>query len=204
MNSLVPQPITLTGQVVSLEPLSREHADALLEAAQSEEIWLYTLDKPRTMEAMQDYIARALGERDNKTAFPFAVRHIKTNRFIGCTRYVNIAPQRRGLEIGYTWYAPRFWRTAVNTECKYLLLKHAFETLQFIRVEFQTMSENARSRAAILRLGAMEEGLLRSRMVRRNGQRFDSIFFSILDNEWPTVKAKLEGALKSSVQTNNR
>lgn len=204
MNSLGPQPITLIGQVVSLEPLSMEHADALLEAAQSEEIWLHTLDKPRTMEAMQDYIARALGERYNKTAIPFAVRHIKTNRFIGCTRYVSIAPLRRGLEIGFTWYAPQFWRTAVNTECKYLLLKHAFETLQYIRVEFQTMSENARSRAAILRLGAIEEGILRSRIVRCDGQRFDSIFFSILDNEWPTVKAKLEDALKCSAQTNNR
>jgi RimJ/RimL family protein N-acetyltransferase len=198
MNSLAPQPITLTGQVVSLEPLSMEHADALLEAAQSEEIWLHTFDRPRTMEAMQDYIARALGERDNKTAIPFAVRHITTNRFIGCTRYVSIAPLRRGLEIGFTWYAPQFWRTAVNTECKYLLLKHAFESLQCIRVEFQAMSENARSRAAILRLGAIGEGLLRSRMVRRDGQRFDSIVFSILDNERPAVRAKLEDALKSS------
>lgn len=192
---IVPQPITLTGQVVSLEPLSMEHAGALLDAAQSEEIWLYTLDKPRTMELMQDYIARALVERDNQTAVPFAVRHIDTNRFIGCTRYVNIVPLRRGLEIGYTWYAPQFWRTSVNTECKYLLLKYAFETLQYIRVEFQTLSENARSRAAILRLGAIEEGILRSRMVRRNGQRFDAVFFSILDVEWPAVKAKLDGIL---------
>src|ERR1700694_2328833 len=175
MNSLVPQPITLTGQVVSLEPLSMTHADALLEAAQSEEIWLHTLDKPRTTAAMHDYIARALGERDNKTGIPFAVRLIQTNRFIGSTRYVNIAPPRRGLEIGFTWYTPHYWRTAVNTECKYLLLKHAFETLRYIRVEFQANSENARSRAAILRLGATEEGTLRVRMVRGDGQRFDGL-----------------------------
>jgi RimJ/RimL family protein N-acetyltransferase len=197
MNSLVPQPITLAGQTVSLEPLSMEHAGALLEAAQSEEIWLHTVDKPRTMEAMQDYIARALGERDNKTGIPFAVRHIETNRFIGSTRYANIAPLRRGLEIGYTWYSPLFWRTSVNTECKYLLLKHAFETLQYIRVELQAMVDNARSRAAILRLGAIEEGVLRSRIVRRNGQRFDAVFFSILDKEWPGVKVRLEGLLKA-------
>src|ERR1700694_1811763 len=197
MNSLVPQPITLTGQVVSLEPPSMTHADALLAAAHSEEIWLHTLDKPRTTEAMHDYIARALGERDNKTGIPFAVRLIQTNRFIGSTRYVNIAPPRRGLEIGFTWYTPHYWRTAVNTECKYLLLKHAFETLRYIRVEFQANSENARSRAAILRLGATEEGTLRARMVRRDGQRFDGVFFSILDTEWPRVKAKLEDALKS-------
>lgn len=193
---IVPRPVTLTGQVLSLEPLSMEHADDLLEAAQSKEIWLYTLDQPQTAEAMRDYILRALQDRDDKSAIPFVVRHRETNRFIGCTRYVNIAPLRRGLEIGFTWYAPQFWRTAVNSECKYLLLKHAFETLRYIRVEFQTMSENVRSRAAILRLGAMEEGRLRSRMVRRNGQRFDSIFFSILDNEWPTIKARLEEALK--------
>jgi RimJ/RimL family protein N-acetyltransferase len=174
-----------------------EHAEALLQAAQSEEIWLHTLDKPRTMDAMQDYIARAIGERDNKTAIPFAVRHIGTNRFIGSTRYANIAPQRCGLEIGFTWYAPQFWRTAVNTECKYLLLKHAFESLQYIRVELQAMAGNARSRAAILRLGAIEEGVLRSRIVRRNGQRFDSVFFSILENEWPAIKVRLEEALRS-------
>jgi N-acetyltransferase len=197
MNGMVPQPVTLSGQTVSLEPLSMEHAGALLEAAQSEEIWLHTLDKPQTIEAMQDYIARALGDGDNKTWIPFAVRHIATDRFIGSTRYANIAPLRRGLEIGFTWYAPRFWRTSVNTECKYLLLKHAFETLQYIRVELQAMVDNARSRAAILRLGAIEEGVLRSRIVRRNGQRFDSVFFSILDNEWPGVKARLEGLLKA-------
>jgi len=126
---------------------------------------------------------------------PFAVRHLDTDRLIGGTRYVNIAPLRRGLEIGYTWYAPEFWRTAVNTECKYLLLKHAFEALEYIRVEFQVNSRNARSRAAVLRLGAIEEGLLRSRMVRHDGTRIDSVVFSILDVEWPAVKAKLEGAL---------
>jgi RimJ/RimL family protein N-acetyltransferase len=173
-----------------------DHAAALLPAAQSEEIWQYTLDKPTTLDAMRDYIARALADRDNKTAIPFAVRQLESDRLIGCTRYVNIAPQRRGLEIGFTWYAPEFWRTAVNTECKYLLLRHAFETLRYVRVEFVAMSGNARSRAAILRLGAIEEGTLRSRMVRSNGERFDAVFFSILDTEWPAVKATLERALR--------
>ena len=195
MNGAIPRPVTLTGRVVSLEPLSLNHADALLEAAQSGEIWRHTVDQPQTMESMKAYIARALAERDNTTSVPFAVRHLDTDRLIGGTRYVNIAPLRRGLEIGYTWYAPEFWRTAVNTECKYLLLKHAFEALEYIRVEFQVNSRNARSRAAVLRLGAIEEGLLRSRMVRHDGTRIDSVVFSILDVEWPAVKAKLEGAL---------
>jgi RimJ/RimL family protein N-acetyltransferase len=196
MNSLIPEPVTLHGRTVNLEPLALEHAEALLEAAQSTEIWQHTLDRPQTMDAMQDYIARAVGERDQKTSIPFAVRHIETNRLIGSTRYANMAPLRGGLEIGFTWYMPEFWRTAVNTECKYLLLKYAFETLQFIRVEFLAMAGNARSRAAILRVGATQEGVLRSRMVRRNGERFDAVVFSILDNEWPGVKARLEAALK--------
>jgi len=144
-----------------------------------------------------DYVARALGDRDLGTAVPFAVRHISTNRLIGSTRYTNIAPQGRCLEIGYTWYAPEYWGTGVNTECKYLLLEHAFETLGCIRVEFQVNKDNARSRAAVLRLGAVEEGVLRSRMVRRNGERIDAVFFSILDNEWPAVKARLERALNA-------
>lgn len=178
-----------------LEPLSIEHADALFEAAGSDEIWEHTLDRPQSAELMNEYIARALGERDSGTGIPFVVRHVPTERLIGCTRFVNIAPLRRGLEIGFTWYVPQFWRTAVNSECKYLLLTHAFETMRCIRVELQTMSGNVRSRAAILRLGATEEGVLRSRMVRRNGDRFDSIFFSILDHEWPALKARLEARL---------
>jgi RimJ/RimL family protein N-acetyltransferase len=196
MRSIVLGRVTLTGQVVRLEPLSIKHAEPLLEAALSDEIWLYTMDRPQTMDAMRDYIARAIRERDKKTAVPFSVRHLPTHRLIGCTRYTNIAPLRRGLEIGFTWYERQFWRTAVNTECKYLLLTHAFEALRYFRVELQAMSGNARSRAAILRLGAKEEGLLRSRLVRRNGERFDSVFFSILDTEWPAVKAKLEDALR--------
>jgi N-acetyltransferase len=195
-DSVTPRPVTLAGKVVSLEPLSMDQASALLDAAQSDEIWRHTLDQPQTPEEMRDYITRALADRDAGTTIPFAVRHLATNRFIGCTRYLNIAPSRRGLEIGYTWYAPAFWRTAVNTECKYQLLQHAFETLRYIRVEFLVNAANTRSRAAVLRLGAREEGVLRSRMVRRNGERFDGVIFSILDREWPAVKAKLEGALQ--------
>jgi len=193
--------ITLTGTVVSLEPLSIEHAGALLEAARSDQIWRHTLDRPQTIQVMEDYIARALSDRDNQDAIPFAVRHIETGRFIGCTRYVNIAPARRGLEIGYSWYAPEFWRTAVNTECKLLLLKHAFETMHCIRVELVVNAHNTRSRTAILRLGAIEEGTLRSRMMRRDGERIDAVFFSILEAEWPAVKATLEGAMKSGGRT---
>jgi N-acetyltransferase len=195
MANAVLQTVTLTGSIVRLQPMSADHADRLLDAGESDEIWRHTLDRPQTIELMRDYITRALADRDAGTAIPFVVRHLATDRLIGCTRYVNMMPARGCLEIGYTWYAPEFWRTAVNTECKYLLLKHAFETLRFIRVEFVVAAQNARSRAAVLRLGAIEEGTLRSRMIRRNGERVDAVFSSILDHEWPGVKAKLEGAL---------
>ena len=189
------EPVTLEGHVVRLEPLSFEHAPDLLLAAQTEEIWRYTLDDPRTTDAMRSYIERALTEREAGTAMPFAVRHLATGRAIGSTRYAAISRPNRGVEIGWTWYAPEFWRTAVNTESKYLLLRHAFETLGCIRVELKTDARNTRSRTAIARLGAVEEGTLRSKVIMRDGYRRDSVYFSILDGEWPAVKARLEAWL---------
>ena len=190
-----PKPVTLTGQILSLEPLSLNHAVQLSEAAQSEEIWQHTLDKPRSVELMTAYIERALAEQSKGTMLPFAVRHLKDNRIIGSSRYWEITPWRRGLQIGFTWFDPRYWGTNVNTESKYLLLKHAFEDLGTVRVEMQTSTQNTRAHQAILRLGAVEEGILRARIVRPDGTRFDSIFFSILDNEWDSVKQRLETKL---------
>ena len=189
-------PVVLEGDAVRLEPLSHEHEAGLLVAAQDEEIWRVTIDDPRTPEAMHSYVARALAARDAGTAFPFAVVHRGEGRAIGATRYHAISYPDRGLEIGFTWYAPRFWRTRVNTECKYLLLTHAFERLGCIRVEFKTDARNARSRAAILRLGAVEEGTLRSKVVMRDGHLRDSVYFSILDREWPAAKRRLEEYLR--------
>ena len=162
-----------------------------------EEIWRVTLDDPRTPQEMHAYVSRALADRDAGTAFPFAVRHLAEGRVVGATRYHSISFANRSVEIGFTWYSPRFWRTGVNTECKYLLLTHAFERLGCIRVEFKTDARNARSRAAILRLGATEEGTLRSKVIMRDGHRRDSVYFSILDREWPAVKKRLE-ALRGS------
>jgi len=190
-----PASVTLEGRVVRLEPLSHAHEAELLAAAQSEEIWRVTLDDPRTPELMQSYVTRAIRDREAGLALPFAVRHRALDRIIGSTRYHNVAHSDRGLEVGFTWYAPEFWRTAVNTECKYLLLTHAFEKLGCIRVELKTDARNSRSRAAILRLGAREEGTLRSKVIMRDGHRRDSVHFSILDHEWPSVKLRLEGML---------
>jgi RimJ/RimL family protein N-acetyltransferase len=189
-------PVTLEGTLVRLEPLSHAHERDLLVAAQDEEIWRVTIDDPRTPEAMRSYVSRALAARDSGLAFPFAVVHRGEQRAVGATRYHSISFPDRGLEIGFTWYAPRFWRTGVNTECKYLLLRHAFEQLGCIRVEFKTDSRNARSRAAILRLGAVEEGTLRSKVIMRDGHRRDSVYFSILDHEWPEVRDRLERLLE--------
>jgi RimJ/RimL family protein N-acetyltransferase len=190
-----PKPVILTGRFVSLEPLSLEHAVQLSEAAQSEEIWHHTLDKPRTLELMTAYIERALTEQAKGTSLPFAVRHLQDNRIIGSTRYWEITPWRRGLQIGFTWFDPKYWGTNVNTESKYLLLKQAFEELGTVRVEIQTSTQNTRAQKAILKLGAVEEGVLRARIVRPDGTRLDCIFYSILDNEWDSVKQSLEARL---------
>ncbi len=190
------EPVTLAGQVIRLEPLGLAHAEELLEAAQDEEIWRYTLDDPRTLEAMERYITQALREREQGQCLPFAVRHLPSGKAIGSTRYAAISRPHRGMEIGWTWYARPFWRTAVNTEAKYLLLRHAFETLHCIRVELKTDGRNERSQRAIARLGAVREGALRSKVIMRDGYRRDSVYFSILDVEWPEVKARLEGWLE--------
>ena len=187
-----PAAVTLTGRHVVLEPLDPGHVPALLAAAQSDEIWRWTIDDPRTPDTMLDYVTRALAAREAGQALPFAVRHRASDTVIGCTRYHAISHADLGLEIGFTWYHPSWWRSAVNTECKYLLLTHAFERLGCIRVELKTDARNALSRAAILRLGALEEGTLRSKVIMRDGHRRDSVYFSILDREWPAVKAGLQ------------
>ena len=189
-------PVTLEGQVVRLEPLSIAHEPALLAAAQDERIWRFTIHDPRTPELMRDYVRSALSDRDRGEALPFAVYHREAGRVIGATRYHSISAPNRGVEIGFTWYAPEFWRTRVNTECKYLLLCHAFDVLGCIRVELKTDGRNGRSREAILRLGAREEGTLRSKVIMRDGHRRDSVYFSILDHEWPAVKERLARMLK--------
>ena len=189
-------PVTLEGPRMRLEPLSHEHEPALLLAARDEAIWRVTMDDPRTPEAMHDYVTRALRARETGLAFPFAVFHKGAGRVIGSTRFHSVSFPDRGVSIGLTWYAPEFWGTGVNTESKYLLLAHAFERLGCIRVEFNADARNGRSRAAILRLGAVEEGTLRSKVVLRDGHRRDAVYFSILDHEWPAVRERLERLMR--------
>lgn len=191
-------PVTLEGTTVRLEPLSVAHEPALLAAAQDERIWRYTIHDPRTPELMRAYVGAALRDQERGEALPFAVYHREAAEIIGATRYHSVSAANRSVEIGFTWYAPRYWRSRVNTECKYLLLTYAFERLRCIRVELKTDGRNEQSRRAILRLGAKEEGTLRSKVIMRDGHRRDSVYFSILDDEWPAVKARLEAMLSRS------
>jgi len=189
------EPITLEGRWVRLEPLAQHHAVGLAEAARDEEIWRYMPAKLTTIEQIKHWITETLALQATGAVLPFAIVERAEGRAIGSTRYLNIMPRDRGLEIGWTWLGRAAWRTAVNTECKYLLLRHAFETLDCIRVQFKTDQRNERSRRAIERIGGQFEGILRQHMVLPDGSYRDSAFYSIIDAEWPAVKAKLADRL---------
>jgi N-acetyltransferase len=182
---------------VRLELLSLAHAPDLFAVAQDEEIWRWlAIPAPSTLEEMRAWVAEALSLQARVGEQPFAVIDRATGRAIGSTRYLNVEAPHRGLEIGWTWYCRAYWRTAVNTECKYLLLRHAFETLGCIRVQFRTDLRNERSQRAIERLGAVREGVLRKhRIVPRDGYHRSSVCYSIIDDEWPAVKSRLESML---------
>lgn len=189
-------PITLTGRVVRLEPLSQAHVPELTIAGQDESIWRYMLyGNVHTQEQMQAWVDDILNRQKRGSDLPFAVIHLESSRAIGATRYLDIRPEHKSLEIGGTWYSVPYQHTAVNTECKYLLLQHAFEDLGCIRVQLKTDRLNERSQRAIERIGAIKEGVLRSHMIRPDGTIRDSVFYSILDREWPSVKKRLERML---------
>jgi RimJ/RimL family protein N-acetyltransferase len=193
------QPIILAGNLVRLEPLSESHVPDLTISGQDENIWQYMLYSTiRTEQQMRSWVLDLLAQQAKGTDLPFAVIHLESGRVIGATRYLNIRPQDRALEIGGTWYSVEFQRTAVNTECKYLLLKHAFEGLKCIRVQFKTDLRNERSQRALERIGAVKEGILRSHMITPDGYIRDSVFYSILASEWPVVKARLEEKLQTN------
>ena len=185
------EPVVLTGNHVSLEPLTVEHSAALKAAAADGELWnLWFTSVPRPEDAEANTAYR-LGLREQGSMMPFVVRRLSDAVIVGATTYMNIVAEHRRLEIGSTWYAQSVQRTAVNTEAKLLLLTHAFETLNCIAVEFRTHWMNRPSRAAIERLGAKLDGVLRAHMIGRNGELRDTCVYSITAPEWPTVKAGL-------------
>jgi RimJ/RimL family protein N-acetyltransferase len=186
------QAVTLRGSHATLQPLSREHDEGIRRAAADGELWKlwYTsVPAPGKTAAWFDV---AFDMRDRLGALPFAVRDNASGEIVGSTRYFNVDAANRRLEIGHTWYAKRVQRTAVNTECKQLLLTHAFETLGCIAVEFRTHWFNQASRAAIARLGAKQDGVLRNHQLMPDGSRRDTVVFSIIDAEWPAVKRHLD------------
>jgi RimJ/RimL family protein N-acetyltransferase len=191
---LIVPPVTLEGRAVRLEPLRLEHAAALASLC-DDEVFEFLSIKLRTQADVEAYIAAALSAAERGTEQPFFIRDQQTGAPLGTTRYMTISRQDRNLEIGHTWLGRRAWRTRVNTECKFLLLRHAFEQLQVMRVQLKTDRRNARSRAAIERIGAKFEGILRHQMLVRDGVVRDSAMYSITDIEWPEVKARLEERL---------
>jgi N-acetyltransferase len=189
-------PVVLEGKVVRLEPLALHHLDALCAVGLEPSLWALTTSRIASRGDMQHYVEAALGEQAVGSALPFATVERATNTVVGSTRYGNIVPQHRRAEIGWTWIAPRWQRTAVNTEAKYLMLRHAFDVMACRRVELKTSALNARSRAAMLRIGATEEGTLRRHMVQPDGSARDSVYFSVIDEEWPAVRERLEEMLR--------
>src|SRR2546428_1642162 len=189
---MVVSPVTLEGAQVRVEPLAKAHREGLALVGLDEELWRWLPTPVGTREEMAAYIETALSEQERGTSLPFAMVEKTTGRTIGSTRYGNIDRAHHRVEIGWTWVAREWQRTAINTEAKYLLLKHAFETLGCMRVELKTDSLNERSRAAILRIGAREEGIFRNHMITASGRIRHTVYFSIIDSEWPAAKARLE------------
>ncbi|SQD76924.1 GNAT family N-acetyltransferase [Moritella yayanosii] len=181
----------LVGTIVTLMPLQRKHADALIEAASDGNLWELWFTSIPTAETIDMYIEKALNDHSLGLALPFVVVDNATGDIIGSTRLCEISPENDRVEIGYTWYAKRHQQTGVNTECKYLLLQHAFEQLNVIATEFRTHWHNHVSRAAIARLGAKQDGVLRNHKKDKDGHYRDTVVFSIIDHEWPMVKHSL-------------
>ena len=192
MTRSVIAPVTLEGRHVRLEPLTEGHLDSLAAIGLDPELWEIALVTIRTREEMARYIQAALTQQRQGTGIPFVTIERAGGTVVGTTRFLNIEAPHRKAEIGSTWLHRPWRRTPINTEAKYLMLRHAFEIWRLQRVEFKTDVANTASRNAILRIGAKEEGIFRKHMVTDNGRRRDSIFYSIIDDEWPEVKAALE------------
>ncbi|HET8523392.1 MAG TPA: GNAT family N-acetyltransferase [Thermomicrobiales bacterium] len=186
------EPVTLEGKRVRLEPLGDQHAEDLATLVGPEEIWTWMSARPVTLADTRSWIETALAAQAGGSELPFAIIDKTTDRAVGSTRFLDIQPHHRGVEIGWTWLGRNAWRTPINTECKYLLLRHAFETWNCIRVQLKTDRRNERSRRAIERIGGQFEGILRNHRVLSDGTYRDSAYYSIIDVEWPEVKTRLE------------
>jgi RimJ/RimL family protein N-acetyltransferase len=190
------EPVTLAGRIVRLEPLTLAHVPALARVGLAPELWRLQPASIASLDDMRAYVSKALDDQQRGVALPFAIIDHRSEQVIGSTRYMDMAPQHRRLEIGATWLTPDYQRTGANTEAKLLLLTHAFETLGAIRVVFKTEVLNEQSRKALARIGAVEEGRFRKHLIAESGRARDMVYFAILDTEWPTVKARLADRLR--------
>lgn len=188
-------PVTLEGTHVRLEPLTQGHLDALCEVGLDPDLWALTTTQIADRDGMARWLTAAITDRDAGTAHPFATIERSSGRLVGSSRFGSWSPENRRIEIGWTWIARPWQRTPVNTEAKLLMLRHAFEVMHCVRVELKTDALNARSRAAMLRIGAVEEGTHRKHMITDTGRMRNSVYFSIIDDEWPAVRARLEARL---------
>ncbi|MEI2356980.1 GNAT family N-acetyltransferase [Mesobacillus zeae] len=186
----------LNGETVQLVAMEKNHIAGLWEAAKPDQIWTHMATKISSYSEMESAVEQALAEKEKGLQFPFVVVERSTGRIIGSTRYLDISTQNRSLEIGWTWYNPAFWRTRVNTECKLLLLEHVFEKLKMNRVCLKTDERNIRSQRAIERIGGVKEGVLRKDKILADGFARNTVYFSILPDEWPQVKERLNSRLK--------
>jgi RimJ/RimL family protein N-acetyltransferase len=189
-------PVELVGQRVTLRPMENRDAQKLFDAGSSPDIWAYMPMDVRSLDDMKRLVDEALQAKADGTQFPFVTVDQTSGKIVGSTRFLDISQANRSLEIGWTWLSPTVWRTRVNTECKYLLLKHCFETLGTLRVQLKTDGRNVRSQRAIERLGAVKEGVLRRSRIMHDGYVRDSVYYSVLDQEWEFVKDRLESLLQ--------
>jgi RimJ/RimL family protein N-acetyltransferase len=192
---MIVEPVTLEGRFVRMEPLSLDHVDALCEVGLEPSLWTWIPTAVRTPAEMRQYVEIALAERDAGRALPFATIDRATGKVVGSSRYAAISVPDRRVEIGWTWIGAPWQRTYINTEAKLVMLRHAFEQWGCLRVELKTDGLNEKSRAAIARIGAKQEGIFRQHMITASGRVRDTVYFSILDTEWPTVRARLTARL---------
>lgn len=183
--------IMLEGNVIRLIPLEMEHKDELYEALKSPEVWKYTWREVKTPEDIEDILTAAVQNQKAGVQIPFVMKEKATGKVIGTTRIGDIDTANRNVEIGWTWLSPAYWRTGVNTECKFLLLQYCFEELKAIRVQFSVSGKNERSQKAVERIGAVKEGTFRKHRIKNDGTVHDNVFYSIIDSEWAGVKQHL-------------
>ncbi|MGH8398471.1 MAG: GNAT family N-acetyltransferase [Gammaproteobacteria bacterium] len=195
MSQSFPNPLALEGARVRLDPLITNYLDDLCVVGLDPELWKWVPNPVRNRDEMLEYVETALEDQRRKVSMPFVTRLVADGQVVGSTRFSNMDLKNRHVEIGWTWIGMPWQRTAVNTEAKFLMLRYAFEVLGCLRVELKTDALNDRSRAAIKRIGAKEEGILRRHTLTASGRMRDTVYYSILDDEWPTVKSALQAKL---------